>query len=43
MESITFASLLISSMIPYQLAALTTKSVGKAAGETVWKAKCQSR
>jgi inorganic pyrophosphatase len=35
LEPITFAFLLIGSMIPYWFAALTMKSVGKAAGEMV--------
>jgi len=35
LEPITFAFLLVGSMIPYWFAALTMKSVGKAAGEMV--------
>merc|ERR1719150_171596 len=35
LEPVTFAFLLIGSMIPYWFAALTMKSVGKAAGEMV--------
>merc|ERR1712206_42449 len=38
---ITFAFLLIGSMIPYWFAALTMKSVGKAAGEMVAEVKSQ--
>jgi len=41
LEPITFASLLIGSMIPYWFAALTMKSVGKAAGEMVQEVKRQ--
>merc|ERR1719410_234035 len=38
---VTFAFLLIGSMIPYWFAALTMKSVGKAAGEMVEEVKTQ--
>merc|ERR1712151_911962 len=41
LEPITFAFLLIGSMIPYWFAALTMKSVGKAAGEMVEEVKKQ--
>merc|ERR1719215_1706853 len=41
LEPITFAFLLIGSMIPYWFAALTMKSVGKAAGEMVQEVKRQ--
>jgi len=41
LEPITFAFLLIGSMIPYWFAALTMKSVGKAAGEMVEEVKRQ--
>lgn len=41
LEPVTFAFLLIGSMIPYWFAALTLKSVGKAAGEMVEEVKCQ--
>merc|ERR1712086_158870 len=41
MEPTTFSSLLIGAMIPYWFAALTMKSVGKAAGEMVQEVKRQ--
>merc|ERR1711957_1003068 len=41
LEPVTFAFLLIGSMIPYWFAALTMKSVGKAAGEMVEEVKRQ--
>merc|ERR1711972_1115592 len=41
LEPVTFAFLLIGSMIPYWFAALTMKSVGKAAGEMVDEVKRQ--
>eukprot|EP00408_Alexandrium_pacificum_P066977 CAMPEP_0171169200 /NCGR_PEP_ID=MMETSP0790-20130122/8093_1 /TAXON_ID=2925 /ORGANISM="Alexandrium catenella, Strain OF101" /LENGTH=772 /DNA_ID=CAMNT_0011634043 /DNA_START=63 /DNA_END=2381 /DNA_ORIENTATION=- len=41
LEPITFAFLLIGAMIPYWFAALTMKSVGKAAGEMVQEVKRQ--
>jgi len=41
LEPVTFAFLLIGSMIPYWFAALTMKSVGKAAGEMVEEVKTQ--
>merc|ERR1711865_435299 len=41
MEPTTFSSLLIGAMIPYWFAALTMKSVGKAAGEMVEEVKRQ--
>merc|ERR1719453_2962328 len=41
MEPTTFAALLIGAMIPYWFAALTMKSVGKAAGEMVEEVKRQ--
>jgi inorganic pyrophosphatase len=41
MEPTTFAALLIGAMIPYWFAALTMKSVGKAAGEMVAEVKRQ--
>merc|ERR1719389_151341 len=41
LEPVTFAFLLVGSMIPYWFAALTMKSVGKAAGEMVEEVKRQ--
>merc|ERR1719252_390217 len=41
LEPVTFAFLLIGAMIPYWFAALTMKSVGKAAGEMVEEVKRQ--
>jgi len=41
LDPVTFAALLIGSMIPYWFAALTMKSVGKAAGEMVEEVKRQ--
>jgi len=41
MEPTTFAALLVGAMIPYWFAALTMKSVGKAAGEMVQEVKRQ--
>lgn len=41
MEPTTFAALLIGAMIPYWFAALTMRSVGKAAGEMVEEVKTQ--
>jgi inorganic pyrophosphatase len=41
MEPTTFAALLIGAMIPYWFAALTMRSVGKAAGEMVEEVKKQ--
>merc|ERR1711937_808427 len=41
LEPVTFAFLLIGAMIPYWFAALTMKSVGKAAGEMVQEVKRQ--
>merc|ERR1719313_290655 len=41
LEPITFAFLLVGAMIPYWFAALTMKSVGKAAGEMVQEVKRQ--
>ena len=41
MEPTTFAFLIIGCMIPYWFAALTMKSVGKAAGEMVAEVKRQ--
>mmetsp|Transcript_31072 Transcript_31072/g.84260 ORF Transcript_31072/g.84260 Transcript_31072/m.84260 type:complete len:765 (-) Transcript_31072:148-2442(-) len=41
LEPITFAFLLIGAMVPYWFAALTMKSVGKAAGEMVQEVKRQ--
>jgi len=43
LEPITFAFLLVGSMIPYWFAALTMKSVGKAAGEMVQEVERQFR
>ena len=41
LEPTTFAFLIIGCMIPYWFAALTMKSVGKAAGEMVAEVKRQ--
>merc|ERR1711937_690008 len=41
LEPVTFAFLLVGAMIPYWFAALTMKSVGKAAGEMVAEVKRQ--